>query len=603
MKEESIQRDSTLNIHDEVPVKMLTINRDYEVVSANGKFQRTFGAWKGKKCFEVFRQSESVCSKCKVAATFADGKPRSFVMQLKDKENDPGYYRIFLTPHRDEEGTVSHVVGLSIDITEWERDIEQNKALLDNVPCFLTVIDKKFKILTANKLVRDTFGRYRDLHCYESYKNRKTVCNNCPARLVFDDGQTHNSLQEGYDKEGNRVIYMVTVSPYKMKGDRVESVVEMALDVTKTFFLEKELREVRDFQDTVLHNATDGIIASDANDIVTIYNPAAKEILQYPFETVIGKKKGKDLYPPDFMESLKRGSRPVILRESKMRNYKGKEIPVVFSGTQLKKRNGKVVGRVVFFHDLRDIKRLEQEVLDAERLAAVGQTVAGLSHGIKNILMGLEGGVYVVNSGIKRNDNDLIHQGWNMIQNNIGKISSFTKEFLSFARGSTPEVQRTEPDAVARDVATLYRDVTRQSGIDFKTQFQKGMASAAMDPKGIHTCLANLISNAIDACLMSDTEHPEIAFSLFEKKGIICYEIKDNGCGMDYDIKKKIFTNFFTTKGSGQGTGLGLLTTRKIIQEHGGTISFTSSPGVGSVFRIELPRHRLPVPQAEDKQS
>jgi signal transduction histidine kinase len=121
-----------------------------------------------------------------------------------------------------------------------------------------------------------------------------------------------------------------------------------------------------------------------------------------------------------------------------------------------------------------------------------------------------------------------------------------------------------------------------------------------MDSKGIHTCLSNLISNAIDACLMSDTETPEIDFSFFEKEGVICYEVKDNGCGMDYDIKKKIFTNFFTTKGSGQGTGLGLLTTRKIVQEHGGTISFTSSPGTGSVFRIELVRHRLPVPQKKD---
>ena len=603
MKAKSIQKDNPSSAHDEVNVRTLTINRDFEVVSANGTFQKTFGDWEGRKCYEVFGQSEAVCNRCKVAATFADGKTRSFVMQLRDKDGTDGNYRIFLTPHRDAEGVVTHVVGMSIDITEWERDIEQNRALLDNVPCFITVIDRNFKILTANKLVRETFGRYRDLHCFESYKNRKTVCNNCPARLVFDDGQTHNSLQEGYDKEGNRVIYMVTVSPYTMKGNRVESVVEMALDVTKTFFLEKELREVRDFQETVLHNATDGIIASDAKDIITIYNPAAREILQYPFETVIGKKKGKELYPPDFIESLKKGSRPVIHREGRMQNYKGKEIPVLFSGTQLKKRNGKVVGKVIFFHDLRDIKRLEQEVLDAERLAAVGQTVAGLSHGIKNILMGLEGGVYVVNSGIKRNDNDLIHQGWNMIQNNIGKISAFTKEFLSFARGSTPQVKQTEPAAVANDVATLYRDVTRQSGIEFNTLFNEGVVAAPMDPEGMHTCLANLISNAIDACLMSDTEHPEIVFSLFEKKGIICYEIRDNGCGMDYDIKKKIFTNFFTTKGSGQGTGLGLLTTRKIVQEHGGTISFTSSPGEGSVFTIELPRHRLPVPQAEDKQS
>ncbi len=602
MKEKSIHRDAAFDIYNEVPVKIFIIDRDYRVVSANAKFQKTFGAWRGKKCFQVFRQIEDVCSKCKVAETFADGKERNFVMSLKDRKGDPGYYRIFLTPHRDAVEKITHVMGMSVDITERERDIEQHKSILDNVPCFITVIDKDFKILTANKLVRETFGKDLDMYCFESYKKRSEVCEDCPARLAFQGGQTHNSLQEGYDKEGKKVVYMVTASPHTMKGDKVDSVIEMALDITKTFFLEKELGEVRDFQDVVLHNATDGIIASNADDTITIYNPAAKKILKYPFETVIGKKRGKEMYPRDFIESINKGSRPVILQESKIRDYKGKEIPIILSGTRLKKRNGKIVGTVIFFHDLSDIKRLEKEVLDAERLAAVGQTVAGLSHGIKNILMGLEGGVYVVNSGIKRDDNALVHQGWNMIQNNIEKISSFTKEFLGFARGSTPKVEMIDPCAIAKDIVNLYRDATRQSGIHFKTKFQEKVEEAAMDPKGIHTCLANLISNAIDACLMSDTKNPEIVFSFFEKKGIICYEIKDNGCGMDYDIKKKIFTNFFTTKGSGQGTGLGLLTTRKIVQEHGGKISFTSSPGVGSVFRVELSRRRLPVPKEEDEQ-
>jgi len=120
-----------------------------------------------------------------------------------------------------------------------------------------------------------------------------------------------------------------------------------------------------------------------------------------------------------------------------------------------------------------------------------------------------------------------------------------------------------------------------------------------MDAKAIHTCIANLISNAIDACLVSDNKNPTIEFSLFEKDGNICYEVKDNGFGMDYEVKKKVFTSFFTTKGSGQGTGLGLLTTRKIVHEHGGKVSFESTLGKGSVFRIEFLRNRLPLSSEE----
>ena len=211
--------------------------------------------------------------------------------------------------------------------------------------------------------------------------------------------------------------------------------------------------------------------------------------------------------------------------------------------------------------------------------------------------MGLEGGMYVVSSGIKRNDNNLVKQGWGMLQNNIEKVSSFVRDFLNFAKGTIPNVELVDPSTIATEIVDLYKDAAKHSGIKLLNKLQKNIDRAPMDPQGIYTCLANLMSNAIDACLMSDTKDAKIVFSLFEKNGTICYEVKDNGCGMGYEVKKKIFTNFFTTKGSGQGTGLGLLTTRKIVQEHGGKVFFESTLEKGSVFRLEFPRSRLPLPE------
>jgi PAS domain S-box-containing protein len=247
--------------------------------------------------------------------------------------------------------------------------------------------------------------------------------------------------------------------------------------------------------------------------------------------------------------------------------------------------------------DITSVKHMEREKREAERMAAVGETVAGIAHGIKNVIMALEGGLYVFNTGLQRGENERMAKGWRMLEENIERISKFVKEFLDFAKGRKAEVSLVEPNRPAEKVAELFADKARLSGIALKVELQEGIAPAYLDEQGIHTCLANLVSNALDACKVSDRDgHYTVILSSRERDGVIEYSVADNGAGMDYDISRKIFTTFFSTKGSDKGTGLGLLTTKKIIQGHGGTISFESEPGKGSVFRIELPREALPKP-------
>ena len=264
-------------------------------------------------------------------------------------------------------------------------------------------------------------------------------------------------------------------------------------------------------------------------------------------------------------------------------------IPLIFNG-------GDIPYVIEMSTDITDVKKLEQEKLEAERLAVVGETVAGLAHGIKNIIMGLEGGIYVMGSGIRRDNNKRIKQGWDMLEENIDRISEFVKEFLSFARGAVPEVAMIDPCRLAQKVIDLFSDKAHLVGIALRGEFPPHISPAPMDEDDIHTCLSNLISNAMDACEVSDKTDRHVTLAASERDGSLIFEVSDNGQGMDYDVKQKVFTNFFSTKGSGQGTGLGLLTTRKIVQQHGGSVSFESEVGVGSTFRLEFPRNRLPVP-------
>jgi PAS domain S-box-containing protein len=281
-------------------------------------------------------------------------------------------------------------------------------------------------------------------------------------------------------------------------------------------------------------------------------------------------------------------------REERGRVCNGRPIDYLVHMVPLIRADGVIPFVIEMSTDITEMKRLERDKLEAERLAAVGQTVAGLAHGIKNIVMGLEGGMYVMGTGIRKADSERIGLGWEMLEENIARISAFVKEFLEFARGREPKVALVDSNEIAHKLVDLYRDGAGMKGITLREDFAEGIADIAVDGEAVHTCLANLVSNAVDACEMSDKRDHSVTLTTREKNGAVIFEVVDDGCGMDYEVKQKVFTNFFSTKGSDKGTGLGLLTTRKIIQEHGGTISFDSTEGVGSVFRITLPRDRLP---------
>ena len=289
------------------------------------------------------------------------------------------------------------------------------------------------------------------------------------------------------------------------------------------------------------------------------------------------------------------------VREEHGLDLHGERIDYLVQSVPLVRPDGTIPFIVEMSTDISDIKRLEHEKVEAERLAAVGQTVAGLAHGIKNIIMGLEGGMYVVSSGIRKGNSERIGEGWEMLEENISRISAFVKEFLEFARGREPKTALVDPNEIAKKVTDLYKDSAALAGIQFAVDLGDGIDKIAVDGEAIHTCLANLVSNAMDACEVSRKDSRHVKLSTWEEQGTVILEVRDDGCGMDYEVKQKVFTNFFSTKGSDRGTGLGLLTTRKIVQEHGGTISFDSTAGAGSVFCIRLPRNRLPKLSAEDR--
>jgi signal transduction histidine kinase len=470
------------HLFDQAPIAIAVLDQEFRVLEANAKFRQVFGAWEGRRCYDLLKGRKKPCEGCVLRKSLADGKARIREDWLRTGTALTSSFVVRVAPlaWRDPPST-PYAIWMASDVNEAEGLEREHELLFERAPCYITVLDRDLEVIRANRRMRETFGIARGKRCYEIYKRRNRPCRECPALQAFADGKDHTSTQIGVRASGEEVHYLVTASPLSWEngreGGRVKYVIEMATDVTQ-------------------------------------------------------------------------------------------------------------------------LRALEREKLEVERLAAVGQTVAGLAHGIKNILMGLEGGAYVMESGLRQNQAGKVEQGMQMLRRNLEKVSRLVRDLLSFSKGRVPHVVLIDPNAAAREILELYDDMARKAGIQLLGDLRPELALAPLDVEGIHTCLANLISNAIDACQMSEKRGCQVHLRTRERDGVLVFEVTDDGCGMDYEMKQKIFTTFFTTKGEG-GTGLGLLMTRKIVQEHGGRIELESQPGRGTTFRILLPRDRLPQPPAD----
>jgi signal transduction histidine kinase len=235
---------------------------------------------------------------------------------------------------------------------------------------------------------------------------------------------------------------------------------------------------------------------------------------------------------------------------------------------------------------------LEIALIEAERLTAVGQTVAGLSHAIKNITGGLKGGAFVLEKGIELSDQKYLLQGWEMIKGNVDKITNLSMDLLNYAKATDLNIQPCDPGQPAQEVVDLMGPRAQELGIELVSDFSQNLGLCQLDSDLICRCLLNLVTNAIDACRNDDLDAPDKIVTVRTKKTRgwgVEYQVLDNGCGMNAAAQKNIFKRFFSTKGS-EGTGIGLMITKKIIDEHKGVIKVESKEGAGSKFFIKLPK-------------
>jgi PAS domain S-box-containing protein len=450
-------------LFNEMPGYITVQDRDCKIIAANRMFRTEFGCGEGDFCFNVIKGRSEKCDVCSVEMTFQDGQCHASEEIVKLKNGKEICVIAYTAPIRDDAGNITAVEVMFTDITKVKRLQQKYRTLFDITPCYITVLNKDFKVSNANRWFEQDFGEGVGLSCYEAYKHRKEPCIDCPVARTFQDGQIHHSEEVVTSREGSQKHVRCYTAPIRDPNGDIVSVMEMSADIT-------------------------------------------------------------------------------------------------------------------------DLRQLQS------RLTSLGMLVGSISHGIKGLLSGIDGGIYLMETGFQKDKKERVDQGWSMLRRNIERIRSMVMNVLYYAKDRDIFWKSIDVEKIVASVKDILDSRARRHKVELRMKTEPGKFDGDQD--AIHSVLINLLENSIDACRVDKSKQSHtVSLSSFFQDEHVVFDIADNGIGMDRETREKAFSLFFSSKGA-EGTGLGLFIAHKIIKSHSGTIDIESDPGKGTRFIVKIPRHR-----------
>jgi PAS domain S-box-containing protein len=467
---------------------------------------------------------------------------------------------------------------------EMKLDYRQ---LFETTPCFLTVQDRDLRIVAANKHFRRQFGDFMGQYCYHLYKHRSEVCEDCPVVRTFRDGEGHTSQQVVAGLDEREVSVVVHTTPIFNGDNEVHAVMEMSTDITGIKLLQHQLQRSK---------ARYRLIFDEVPCYISIQNRDLGIVdANRRFKEKFGRALGRQcfqVYKHREEECVSCAVRrtfddgQVHSSEEVVSGMEGAAVHTLVYTAPIRDELGEILNVMEMSTDITPIRQLQSQ------LEQVGILISTISHGIKGLLTGLDGGVYLVNSGLERDDRQRVDQGWEMLRRNVGRIRDMVMNILFYAKEREPVWERVDALQLTRDVLAVVAERAQEHGINLEGDLATEVGELDADGKALRSMLINLLENALDACRVDKKqERHVVSVTLRGDDASLSWEIADDGIGMDQETRENAFDIFFSAKGM-EGTGLGLFVANKIVGAHGGSIRVESEPGQGTRFVVVVPRAR-----------
>jgi len=464
-----------------------------------------------------------------------------------------------------------------------------HRAYWDDMPCYLSVHGPDFRIIDGNRLFRRHFSDGVGGLCFRVYKGRDAVCPRCPVEATFADGRSHGSEQLLLRADGTEVPVMVHTTPIRDESGAVVAVMEMHTDISEVKRLEKELEHSRRRLSQLFEEVPCFISVQGPDRVIRHANRKFRETFgpavgDYCYKVYKHRDEQCLVCPmlQTFADASVREHEEVLVTAS------GEKLHALVTTAPLHDEHGDVEAVIEMGVDITQIRELQSQ------LTSIGLLVGSISHGIKGLLTGLDGGIYLVNSGFEKDKPDRVRKGWEMVERNVDRIRNMVLDILYYAKDRELAVEDVDLRAMVDELRPGLERKAADIDVGLEIHVDGGLGTLEGDTNALRAMLLNLLENSLDACRMDkDQPQHQLRLSIRRAEPWMVIEIADDGIGMDRETREKLFSLFFSSKGV-KGTGLGLFISNKIVDKHGGSIDVESEPGRGSRFLVRLPLEARP---------
>ena len=473
--------------------------------------------------------------------------------------------------------------GFSTVLRDIAGDLNTGINYFNELPCFVSIHNRNHEIIAVNSLYRERLGDHVGQATGAAYAEEAAA--ESPVAETFATGDGKRCRATVAYADGTRGPVMVHTAPIRDSNGEIELVVEIGADIGEVRRLQERLQATQQRYRQLFDEAP-CYITVQAPDLTI---RAANRRFQEDFELTVGAfchkiYKDHDQACPDCPVQRTFADGKSHQCEMEVTSKRGETYRVLIQTAPIRNPAGEITHVMEMSTNVTRTRRLE------DQLASLGLMIGSVSHGIKGLLTGLDGGMYLLDSGFKKEDQLQIREGWDTVRFMVGRIRSMVLDILYYAKEKELKWEKVEVLEFAEEILRTVRPKVNSRNIALRHTFDTTIGRFEVDVGIVRSALTNIIENAIEACRSDRSgREPEIRFEVSQDADNIYFVVADNGTGMDEETKANVFTPFFSSKGE-RGTGLGLFISNRILSQHGGGISLESEPDEGSRFSIKIPK-------------